>query len=230
MISFRSLLLSLPLLICCSGTESQSPDGGMSPIDSGTPVDASIPDPDASLPDPDAMQAPLQSYGESCELGNECLGGVCVGLPNGVCSRRCDSLLAHDCRAESAFCLQFTAEDYYCHKSIDVGIDTDEAILLVNDTVSRLLHNLDDVDMFPIHINITGPVVIQVTPGNPSLDVQLDVYNSLGEPAAIANDLGNGGVEALNFPSATVGNKVYAVVRNIGNSTGDYSISVRAVD
>jgi hypothetical protein len=133
--------------------------------------------------------------------------------------------LPHDCKPEQAFCIPLAGGTSACYGSIDVGFDNDETILHVNDSATRGFHNLSDVDMFPIQININGTVLIQVAPDS-SIDLQLDVYNSLAELGAIANNVGPGETETVRYKDAQIGDRLFAVVRNVGTSTGNYTVSV----
>ena len=89
---------------------------------------------------------------------------------------------------------------------------------------ARSVGTLGDADLFHLDLPM-GTFLIQVTPDVDD-DVQLEFHNGIGEPIGIVNDGAGGFAEAVNLD--TGGGITFVVVRNVGMSTGGYTIAVSA--
>lgn len=167
-------------------------------------------------------------YGEFCEIPEECGSGICLLDPFNVCTTLCDQSVPNDCAnlGAAGFCIPISAEmdEFICLGDIETGFDGDDEILSVGDTVTRFMDNLTDVDMF--HLNVpAGDVLIIATPQQADDDIQLDVYDALGDLIGSLNNAGPGGTEGTLLTSGAAGVS-FAVVRNVGTSTGPYTMSL----
>jgi hypothetical protein len=183
---------------------------------------------DASPGAPDA--APQKSYGEVCTDATECLGGFCIGYEGEdyTCSRGCDINTANSCKTVDAFCVPVT-DSYACFGEIETGNDGDDAIIAVGDAVTRGLTPLDDADLFQVHLDELGDILFQVTTDS-GIDMQLEAYGVLGDPLGVANVGGAGEFEALQTEVQQIGGYIFMVVRNVGTSTGSYTLEVIEMD
>ncbi len=164
-------------------------------------------------------------YGEPCAEGNECASGVCILAPYNHCSELCDQDVANDCPnvGASGFCVPVGAGEFACVGQLDTGLDGDAEILSSGDSATRTLDTITDVDLF--HLDLpAGSFVIAVAP-DPDDDVQVDFHDGIGQPIGIINNGGAGFVEGAVLDTA--GGVSFVVVRNIGGSTGHYTISVQ---
>lgn len=215
-------MLSLAILLAgCPGG-----GGGGSPLDK---PDAAV-TPDAPRPNPDAPQQPLKGYGQTCTSANQCASGLCIGETGSphVCSIPCNIELANDCRAVDGFCVPIGNDDHGCFGMIETGNDLDDAILSVGDNATRSLTPLNDADMFRVKLNQLGTIRFTVTPTQ-SIDVKLEAYDMIGAPVGSSNDVGPSMPEVLETTVQQVGGHIFLVVRNVGTSTGPYTISVAKV-
>jgi hypothetical protein len=164
-------------------------------------------------------------YGESCEEAIECASGLCILAPYDHCSELCDQDIANDCPnvGASGFCVPIGMGDFACVGELDTGFDDDAEILSSGDSATRSLNTITDVDLF--HVDLpAGSFVIMVEP-DPDDDVQLDFHDAIGQPIGIVDDGGDGFIEGAALD--TSGGVSFVVVRNIGGSTGQYTISVQ---
>jgi hypothetical protein len=213
-------LLSTLLLAGCPG-------GGNSPLEK---PDAAVTPPDAPKPNPDAPQPPLKGYGQPCMNGSQCTSGLCIGETGGqfVCSIPCNIEIANDCRAVDGFCVPIGNNDHGCFGMIETLNDLDDAILSVGDNATRSLTPLTDADMFQVKLNQLGTIRFTVTPTQ-SIDVKLEAYDMVGAPIGSANQTGASMAEVLETTVQQLGGHVFLVVRNVGTSTGAYTIGVAKV-
>ena len=215
---FRSLTI-IGVLISLAGCPSE---GGSTPqpdAPAKPPVDAPPPP-----PPPDAR---LRAYGEACTTANECQSGLCVGETAGafICSRLCTLAVAQDCKDVDAFCVPIGGGDNACFGSIETGNDLDDAVVQIGDSVTRAVTPLGDADLFQVHLDQLGTTTFTVTPAA-SIDVQIEGYGVLGDALGLANNNGPGLPEVLQTNVQQVGTHIFIVVRNVGNSTGNYTLTV----
>jgi hypothetical protein len=216
----RSFTLLLFVLAAVTGCPSE---GGQSPQ-----PDAAPPRPDAAPPPPPPPPPPpLKVFGESCVSPSECQSGLCVGDGPGtfICSRLCSLAVALDCKDVDAFCVPIGSGDNACFGEIESGNDLDDAILEIGDSATRSLTPLADADVFQVRLNQLGTVVFEAT-GSASIDVQLEGYGVLGDALGTANDTAGGAAESLQTEVQQIGTHLFIVVRNVGNSTGNYTLRV----
>src|SRR5262245_16910632 len=164
---------------------------------------------------------PLFPYGAPCTASSQCAGAVCA---TGTCSRECSLAVADDCKTERAFCVPASGANV-CAGHIDTGSDNDDAVLRVGDSVWRSLTPLGDADLFLVQLDIAGTIWMNAIPADSGLDLELDVYNNQGEPTAAANTAAAGYTEHVYTVVTTPGSWMFAVVRDVGPSTGDYRFS-----
>jgi hypothetical protein len=194
-----------------------------------SPPDAAVVHPDAPHPPPPPPPPPpLHAYGEACTDGGQCQSGLCVGQTGGsyICSRYCTLAVANDCRTEHAFCVPIGGNDNACYGMIDTGFDQDDAVMQIGDSITRGLTPLGDADLFEVQLNQLGMARFTVTP-QPSIDVKLEAYGVLGDPIGFANDVGPGMAELLQTDVQQIGTHMFMVVRNVGSSTGNYTLTVQ---
>lgn len=166
-------------------------------------------------------------YGAACMFGDDCASGICVGEPYEHCTVECNQAIANDCGGAlnvAGFCVP-AGDGFLCVGDVDTGNDGDDAILHSGDSATRLLGTLTDVDMFQLDLAAAQYAII-VTPAAADDDVQLEVYDPIGQPLGIVNDVGVGEAEGVLY--TTGGGVSFALVRNVGNSTGNYTIEVIA--
>ena len=202
------------------------PGGGNSPLDK--PDAAVTPPVDAPKPNPDApTQPPLKGYGETCTSPSQCTSGLCIGEQGSAhkCSIPCNIEVANDCRSVDAFCVPIGGGDHGCFGMIETLNDQDDAILSVGDNATRSLTPLNDADMFLVKLNQLGTIRFTATP-TLSIDVKLEAYDMIGAPVATANNVGASMAEVLETDVQQIGGHVFLVVRNVGNSTGNFTLSV----
>ncbi len=165
-------------------------------------------------------------YFETCVEPVECASGLCIGAPYEHCSELCNQAIPDDCPNVGAagFCVPIGMGDFACVGDLDTGLDGEAEILSAGDSAARSVGTLSDADLFHLDLPM-GTFLIEVTPDVDD-DVQLEFHNGIGEPIGIANDGAGGFVEAANLN--TGGGVSFVVVRNVGMSTGGYTISVSA--
>ena len=213
----RLLVLTLVVLAGCfdGGGETPQPDAAPPPP----------PPPDAAPPPP--PPPPLKGYGETCAGANECASGICIGETGSPfqCSRLCTLNVAQDCKDVDAFCAPIGNNQNACFGSIETLNDLDDAVLEIGDSATRALTPLGDADLFLVRQNQLGRTVFTVTPVS-SVDVALEAYGAIGEPLAVANNVGASMAEQLQTDVQQVGTHVFIVVRNVGQSTGNFTLSI----
>ncbi len=166
-------------------------------------------------------------YGEACEDAIVCESGLCIGPPYSHCSEYCNQQVANDCPNVGALglCVPLDGDQFGCVGDLEFGLDGDDAILGAGDSLTRSLGNLTDADLFHMEL-LEGTYGILVEPQGGD-DVQLEVYNAIGEPIGILNDNGPGVPESAQYTTGT--GVSFAVVRNVGNTTGPYTFSIEAL-
>ncbi|MBV1857663.1 MAG: hypothetical protein KUG77_04565 [Nannocystaceae bacterium] len=165
-------------------------------------------------------------YGGFCdEDTNACETGLCLLGTNSHCTDFCDQGIANNCAdlGLAGFCVPVGGDEFVCAGDLDTGFDPDDSILSPGDSAMRTLAPLGDADMFHLALP-AGNFPIVVTP-NSSTDVQLEIYGQDASPLAILNAGADGTVEG-GVLNVVEGGVFFAVVREVGVSTGTYSISV----
>jgi len=195
-----------------------TPDASMMPMPSDAPKQPNPPPP------------PKKAYGQSCSSGNDCQSGLCIGETSGFkCSRSCSLQVALDCKDVDAFCVPLTQGGNACHGTIESGNDTDDAIVEIGDSVTRLLTPLGDTDVFQVRFNTLGNTTITATP-EVGIDVKIQAFDVDGSPLAIQNNGGAGVAEGLQTTVQQIGTYVFVAVTNVGQSTGGFSLAVAHVN
>jgi hypothetical protein len=212
----RLLFVSLFTLTACPSNDTQS-----------LPPDAAVAHPDAHVPPP---PPPLLGYGDACTSASQCQSGLCVGETGSAytCSRLCSLAVAQDCKDVNAFCVPIGGGDNACYGSIVTGNDTDDAVMQIGDTITRVLSPLADADLFLVHLDQLGTARFTATP-QPSIDVKIEAYGETGAALGFANDVGPGAAEALVTTVQQIGTHIFIVVRDVGSSTGGYTLNVQHV-
>jgi hypothetical protein len=216
----RLVVPSIVLVAACS-----SDDGSAVPDAATSQVDARVPEPDAR---PDAPPHPLAGYGGACTTGSDCASGLCIGSMPSTCSRFCSLDVALDCKDVDAFCVPLTGGGNGCYGTIETGDDTDDAVMQIGDSVTRAVTPLGDADVFLVHLDTLGTTTFTVTPAA-SIDVQLEAYGTLGSAIGVATPAGPGLPEALQTDVQQIGHHLFIVVRDVGTSTGNYTLAVAHV-
>jgi len=166
-------------------------------------------------------------YFETCEVGDVCASGLCIGAPYDHCSELCNQAIADDCPNVGAagFCVPIDMGNFACVGNLDTGLDGDAEILSAGDSVMRSIGTLTDADLYHLALP-AGDFLIEATP-NADDNLQLEFHDGIGQAIGVVNDGGNGFVEAAILTSG--GGVSFVVVRNIGMSTGTYVIEVTAM-
>jgi hypothetical protein len=197
----------------------------------GMPPAATMPDAAMATPMPDAPKPPpppLKGYGELCSGPSDCATGLCIGVSGGQyrCSRTCSINDPNPCKDVDAFCAPYQAGGHVCYGQIETGNDLDDAILVVGDSATRSLSPLTDADLFQVRLNQLGEIRITATPST-SIDVKLEIYNRIGDGLGIQNTGGPSIAEQMYTDVQQIeDNYVFAVVRNVGTTTGSYTIAI----
>ncbi len=168
-------------------------------------------------------------YGEFCDEDfNACETGICIVAPYNHCTDICDAGAANDCNelGLAGLCIEVPGEDGVCVGDLDTGNDSDDAVLEPGDTLNRTMSPLGDADLFTADLGV-GDFTYVITPDF-STDVQVEFYDGNGSPLAIL-DAGGDGVEEVGTLTSNSQGLIFTVVREIGNSTGTYSINLEAV-
>ncbi len=215
-LSIASLVLSF-VVVGCGG-------GGSMPGDDSMEV---TPDAPKMPPPPPPPPPPLKAYGQACASPSECQSGLCVGTSPSTnkCSRSCSLDVALDCKDVDAFCVPLSSGGNACFGTIESGNDTDDAVVEIGDSVTRLLTPLGDVDVFQVRLNTLGNTLITATP-EAGIDVKIDAYSQIGDPLAIANAGGAGVAEQMTTNVQQIGTHVFIAVGNAGTSTGGFTLSI----
>jgi hypothetical protein len=171
-------------------------------------------------------------YGETCMVSAECESQFCIGAPDYICSVACDPNLANGCHAIGSPGLCVPIADgtvYACYGDLETGLDSDDTFLVAGDTATRSLNALDDADLFRIDV-LAGEYRIEASPVDTTaagVNLRLEIYSFNGDQIGTfdMNTEGQSEVAILTQPAT---GWVFAVVRNVGSSTGQYSISVQS--
>lgn len=167
-------------------------------------------------------------YFDTCMVPEVCASGLCIGAPYDHCSEFCNQAIADDCPNVGAagFCVPVGGGDFACVGDLDTGFDGDASILNPGGSAMHLIGTLGDVDLHQLNIGV-GNFQVVVTP-DPDDDVQVEMFDNIGQPIAVLNDGGNGFAEGTGINSGGAAT-LFAVVRNVGTSTGTYTIAFSAL-
>jgi hypothetical protein len=168
-------------------------------------------------------------YGDPCTDPVQCASGLCISAPYNHCSELCNQAVANDCPdvGASGFCVPIGGDEFACVGELSLGVDDDEAIVSPGDSVTRSLNTLTDADLFQVPVT-DGMFELVATPVG-SHDVQLEVYDSIGQPIGTINDGGPGAVEGATLTTTGGAGVIFCIVRNAGTTTGSYTFSVTAL-
>jgi hypothetical protein len=163
-------------------------------------------------------------YFDTCMVPDVCASGLCIGAPYDHCSEFCNQAIPDNCPDVGAagFCVPIGGGDFACVGDLDTGIDGESEILSSGDSATRGINTLTDADLFHLDLPM-GDFLIEVTP-DPDDDIQLEFHDNIGQAIGTVNNGGDGFVEGAILTSG--GGVSFVVVRNVGNSTGSYMISV----
>jgi hypothetical protein len=209
--------LVLLLLGACTGDEPMYLDADASPK---TSADASSRS-DASPQPPDASTA--RAYGEFCLRDIDCVSKLCYQQE---CSDHCDANIANDCRSHEAFCVPTSPGGTACFGYVATGGDIgDDAIVHVGETMTTKLSPVGDADLFQV-ILPAGRFLVSTQPSFDG-DVQLEVYNELTKNEATINAGGLGASEQTLLTVHEDSAEYFLVVRSVGESASNATISVK---
>jgi hypothetical protein len=163
-------------------------------------------------------------YGDACVVPDVCASSICIGAPYNHCTVLCNQAVANHCPDVGAawLCVPIDNDEFACVGDLTFGLDADDAILGSGDAATRFLNTITDSDLFQLPLP-SGSFLILVEP-DPDDDIALEMYDGIGQPIGVINDVGPGEFEGTFLD--TSGGVSFAVVRNVGNSTGQYTISV----
>jgi hypothetical protein len=163
-------------------------------------------------------------YGDDCTEADVCASGLCILAPYNHCSELCDETVANDCPnvGASGFCVPIGGGDHGCVGELDTGLDDDDEILESGDSATRNLDTVTDVDLF--HLDLAAGSYLIVVEPDPDDDIQVEVHDGIGQLIGVIDDGGDGFIEGTYLDTA--GGTTFVVVRNVGGSTGQYTISV----
>jgi len=168
-------------------------------------------------------------YGDTCTFGEQCASELCIGAPYDHCSVLCNQAIPNNCPDVGAagFCVPLTGSEFACVGDLETGVDSDDAIVSPGDSVTRSLNTLTDADLFQVPVT-DGMFELTATPGA-GHDLQLEVYDSIGQPIGTLDDGGAGVAETGVLTTTGGAGVIFCVVRNVGTTTGSYAFSVTAL-
>lgn len=227
--------LFVTVAACGDGEDGAAP-GSLTPT-VVPPAQAPAPTPPVMVADGGASNAaptqpakPVAPYGAACALGGDCASGVCL---DGTCSQRCDIARPNDCRAVGGFCIPVIGADeanaYACSGDLKTGSDPDDAHLALGDAVTRSLNPLKDADLYTVDTGAGGTLFVGAQP-SAGVDLAVEIYDAIGRPLGIFNDVGVGALELVTFSGTRPDQYFFVVVRNVGNTVGTYKLSVLTGD
>lgn len=167
-----------------------------------------------------------KEFGETCELSEECASGIC--LTDGGCTVQCSVQVAHDCRDQglSGLCVATNQPDLYvCLGDFNGGADKDDTVIVPGDSAMRQFQSASDADLFLINHG-TKDILFFAEPDLDD-DVQLEVWSFGGASLGVVNDAPAGMAEGATLQVNGTAGSVYVIVRNIGNTNGNYKFSVQ---
>jgi hypothetical protein len=209
-------MLVLLLLGACNGDDPMNLEADAAPT-AGTHAGSES---DASQPAPDA--GPSRAYGEFCLRDADCASRLCYEQE---CSDHCDPNVANDCRAHEAFCAPTNPAGTACFGHVETGDDTgDDTIVHIGETVTTKLSPVGDADLFQVTLPV-GRFLIRTQPSFDG-DVQLEVYNELTKNEATTNVGGLGASEQAFLTVHSDWAKYFVVVRSVGDSASNATISI----
>lgn len=168
-----------------------------------------------------------KEFGEMCEFNSDCASGLCLVKPN-MCTITCTQAVANDCGAQdvTGLCIEAGDDLFVCAGDLTFGADPDDAIIMNDgDQLVRNFQTVDDADLFLINL----PAATWEVAAFPDMDdeLQIEFYNPDATIIGTVMSPGVGMPTGGQVDSA--GGVFFAVVRNIGNSNGKFTITVNKV-
>lgn len=164
-----------------------------------------------------------EPFGEACAQDGDCASYLCLPPPNSHCSIPCTQGVANDCGAQdvTGLCIALDMDVAACAGTLSFGDDPDDALLAADMPVMRTFQDPDDADVFLLDLP-AGEYLVAATP-DPDDDIQLELYGGDAAALQVLNAGGPGVAESgvVVHP----GGVFFAVVRDIGASTGKYTIA-----
>jgi len=167
-----------------------------------------------------------KEFGENCTAGEDCASGLCLTGDFDMCTITCTQDVANDCGAQgvTGLCVAVGMDTFVCAGDLTFGADKDDEILKSGDSLKRSFQTKTDADLFLLDIAAAGTYQVAAYP-DPDDTLTIDFYN--GDATELGTVMSPGvGMPAggnIDVPAAGV---FFAVVRNTGNSNGDFTISV----
>jgi hypothetical protein len=167
-----------------------------------------------------------KEFGEGCTAGEDCASGLCLTGDFDMCTITCTQDVANDCGAQgvTGLCVAVGMDTFVCAGDLTFGADKDDEILKSGDSLKRSFQTKTDADLFLLDIAAAGTYQVAAYP-DPDDTLTIDFYN--GDATELGTVMSPGvGMPAggnIDVPAAGV---FFAVVRNTGNSNGDFTISV----
>lgn len=168
-----------------------------------------------------------KQFGDACMIAEECESGLCLTGPPGMCTITCTQMVAHDCRDQgySGLCIATTQPDVFvCAGDFNGGADKDDTVMVPGDSAMRAFNSKTDADLFLINHG-TKDISITATP-DPDDDLELQVFDAGGAELGVVNNVGVGMAEGAEVTVNGTAGVIFVVVRNIGNSNGNFKITV----
>ncbi len=169
-------------------------------------------------------------FGDPCTKGEDCASGLCLTDGDGQCTITCTQDVANDCGAQGVFglCIPVGMDTFVCAGDLNFGTDKgDDDVLGDGDKSAGVFQSKTDSDVFLIKLDVAGDYQIAATP-DPDDDIQVEFYNGDATELGVSN-MGGAGVIEGGVITVQPGAPFFVVVRNIGNSNGNYSIEVTKV-
>lgn len=166
-----------------------------------------------------------KEFGDACKAGEDCASGLCLTDTFDMCTVTCTQQVADDCGAQgvTGLCVAVGMDTFVCAGDLTFGPDNDDEILKSGDSLKRSFQTKTDADLFLLDIAAAGTYQVAAFP-DPDDTLRIDFYN--GD----ATELGTVMSAGIGMPAAgdinVAGGVFFAVVRNTGNSNGDFTISV----
>jgi len=216
---FTVVALGMALSQLACGAPEDEDDPIVEPEPKPDPDPEPDPEPEPE-PEPEPQPEP-QPYGAECTYSTQCDGGLCL---DGLCSRYCEVDDLHSCQQVDAFCVPLVSGEHGCYGFVDTGHDADGAILSIGDQKAAHLGTLGDADLFRLDYWRDG--TFEVVAQGDAVDLQIEFYNSIAEPVGVFTGDGRGqpadALVTIYAPSYD-----WLVVRNVGTTTGPYTVALR---
>lgn len=167
-----------------------------------------------------------KEFGETCSDAQDCSSGLCLLGDFKMCTISCTQQVANDCgdQGVTGLCVPVGNDQFVCAGDLTFGSDKDDEILKPGDSLKRTFQKVTDADLFLIDAPGAGTFQVAAYP-DPDDTLQIDFYNGDGTMLGTVKSAAIGEPAGGDVETQAAG-IFFAVVRNTGNSNGDFTISV----